>query len=138
MSAAGPSAGPRGVGRGHLAAPATARRSRGAVMTIPVQVGKYPIKELIGKGAMGVVYRGYDPIIKRDVAIKTIRKELVDDEDQTETMSGRFRREAQAAGTLNHPGIVSVYEYGEDAHHAYIAMEYVEGNSLREYLSNGS
>src|SRR5258706_9159822 len=138
MSVAGPSAGPHGVGCGHLAAPAMARRGRGAVMTIPVQVGKYPIKELVGRGAMGVVYRGYDPVIRRDVAIKTIRKELIEEDDQTETLSGRFRREAQAAGTLSHPGIVSVYEYGEDAHHAYIAMEFVEGSSLREYLVHGA
>ncbi|MBW8830458.1 MAG: serine/threonine protein kinase [Burkholderiales bacterium] len=107
-------------------------------MTIPTKVGKYPISELIGKGAMGVVYRGYDPVIKRHVAIKTIRKELIDDEDMTETLSGRFRREAQAAGTLNHPGIVSVYEYGEDTQHAFIAMEFVEGNSLREFLTQGA
>src|SRR5262249_28028716 len=106
--------------------------------TIPSQVGKYPIQELIGKGAMGVVYRGYDPVIKRAVAVKTIRKELIDDDDRAEALSGRFRREAQAAGTLSHPGIVSVYEYGEDENHAYIAMEYVEGNSLREYLTNGT
>ncbi|WP_280150908.1 serine/threonine-protein kinase [Piscinibacter sp. XHJ-5] len=107
-------------------------------MSIPERLGKYPISEVIGKGAMGIVYRGYDPVIKRPVAIKTIRKELIDDDDKSETLSGRFRREAQAAGTLNHPGIVSVYEYGEDAQYAYIAMEYVEGSSLREYLSNGS
>ena len=107
-------------------------------MTIPTQVGKYPILELIGKGAMGIVYRGYDPVIKRPVAIKTIRHELDDDDERTETLSGRFRREAQAAGTLNHPGIVAVYEYGEDAHHAYIAMEYVEGTSLREYLAHSA
>lgn len=107
-------------------------------MNIPERLGKYPISDVIGKGAMGIVYRGYDPVIKRPVAIKTIRKELIDDDDKSETLSGRFRREAQAAGTLNHPGIVSVYEYGEDAHYAYIAMEYVEGSSLREYLANGS
>jgi len=104
-------------------------------MIIPERLGKYPITEILGKGAMGIVYRGYDPVIKRPVAIKTIRKELIDDEEKTESMSGRFRREAQAAGALSHPGIVSVYEYGEDADHAYIAMEYVEGNSLREYLA---
>jgi serine/threonine-protein kinase len=107
-------------------------------MNIPERLGKYPISDVIGKGAMGIVYRGYDPVIKRPVAIKTIRKELIDDDDKSETLSGRFRREAQAAGTLNHPGIVSVYEYGEDAQYAYIAMEYVEGSSLREYLANGS
>jgi serine/threonine protein kinase len=105
---------------------------------IPERLGKYPITGVIGRGAMGVVYRGIDPVIKRPVAIKTIRKELIDDEDRTEALSGRFRREAQAAGTLSHPGIVAVYEYGEDAQHAFIAMEFVQGNSLREYLGRGT
>ena len=107
-------------------------------MTMPERLGKYPITGVLGKGAMGVVYRGYDPVIKRPVAIKTIRKELIDEEEKTEAMSGRFRREAQAAGALNHPGIGAVYEYGEDAQHAYIAMEFVEGTSLREYIARGA
>ena len=107
-------------------------------MTIPERLGKYPITAVLGKGAMGIVYLGYDPIIKRPVAIKTIRKELLEDDDKTDNLSGRFRREAQAAGALSHPGIVSVYEFGEDAQHAFIAMEYVEGNSLREYMANGA
>ncbi len=102
---------------------------------IPQRLGKYPITGVIGRGAMGVVYRGVDPVIKRAVAIKTIRKELVEGDEHTEAMSDRFRHEAQAAGRLSHPGIVAVYEYGEDAQHAFIAMEYVEGNSLREYLA---
>ena len=106
---------------------------------LPERLGKYPVSGVIGRGAMGVVYRGYDPVIKRPVAIKTIRKELIDDDEhKAEATSDRFRREAQAAGALNHPGIVAVYEYGEDEKHAYIAMEYVEGNSLREYLRNGA
>jgi serine/threonine protein kinase len=105
---------------------------------IPERLGKYPITGVLGRGAMGVVYRGVDPVIKRPVAIKTIRKEMFDEEERAEAMSGRFRREAQAAGGLNHPGIVSVYEYGEDAQHAFIAMELVEGNTLREYLARGT
>jgi serine/threonine-protein kinase len=105
---------------------------------IPAQLGKYPITGVLGKGAMGIVYRGHDPVIKRPVAIKTIRKDLIDDDDHGEMLSSRFQREAQAAGALSHPGIVSVYEYGEDGDHAFIAMEYVEGNSLREYLANGA
>jgi len=109
-------------------------------MTMPERLGKYPITGVIGKGSMGVVYRGYDPGIKRAVAIKTIRKDFVDEDDKSENMSGRFRREAQAAGGLNHPGIVSVYEYGEDpqAQLAFIAMELVEGDSLREYMARGA
>lgn len=107
-------------------------------MDMPERLGKYPIDEVLGRGAMGVVYRGYDPVIKRPVAIKTIRKELIEDEERTASLSDRFRREAQAAGALSHPGIVAVYEYGEDGPYAYIAMEYVQGNSLREYLSRGA
>jgi serine/threonine-protein kinase len=87
---------------------------------------------------MGVVYRGFDPGIRRTVAIKTIRRELVEGERHAAAMLARFRNEAQAAGKLAHPGIVAVYDYGEDASVAYIAMEYVEGNSLREYIGRGT
>jgi serine/threonine-protein kinase len=104
----------------------------------PERLGKYPIIGVLGKGAMGTVYRGYDPVIKRPVAIKTIRKELIDEDERAESMAGRFRKEAQAAGALNHPGIVAIYEYGEDDRYAYIAMECVEGNSLRDYLARGA
>src|SRR5258706_6692029 len=82
---------------------------------------------------MGVVYRSFDPHIRRPVALKTIRRDLLDD-DGAGAFSARFRNEAQAAGRLLHPGIVAVYEYGEENEFAYIAMEYVEGNSLRHYF----
>jgi eukaryotic-like serine/threonine-protein kinase len=88
----------------------------------------------LGKGAMGVVYKSFDPVIRRSVALKTIRKELLADEDEAAAFGARFRNEAQAAGRLLHPGIVAVYEYGEDAQFAFIAMEYVEGGSLRTYF----
>jgi serine/threonine-protein kinase len=109
-------------------------------MAMPERLGKYPITGVVGKGSMGIVYRGVDPVIKRPVAIKTIRKETIDEDERGENMTGRFRREAQAAGALNHPGIVSVYEYGEDAQLAlaYIAMEFVEGDTLREYIARGA
>ncbi len=103
-------------------------------MPIPERLGKYTIQGVLGKGAMGVVYKAHDPGIKRLVAIKTIRKDLIEDSTSADSMSARFRNEAQAAGALAHPGIVAVYDYGEDAELAYIAMEYVEGNSLREYF----
>ena len=102
------------------------------------RLGKYEITEVLGKGAMGVVYRGFDPGIRRTVAIKTIRRELIDGDGPAGRMIARFRNEAQAAGRLAHPGIVAVFDYGEDAEVAYIAMEYVEGNSLREYFSRGT
>ncbi len=104
---------------------------------IPSQLGKYAISEVLGKGAMGVVYKGFDPHIRRTVALKTIRKDLVDDEQEA-TLLARFRNEAQAAGRLSHPGIVGVYEWGEVDEVAFLAMEYVEGNSLREYFVRGT
>jgi len=97
----------------------------------PRNLGKYPLLGVIGKGSMGILYRSVDPHIKRPVALKTIRRDLLE-QAQTENFSARFRIEAQAAGGLAHPGIVSVYEYGEEDAYAYIAMEYIEGRSLRE------
>jgi len=104
---------------------------------IPAQLGKYTIAEVLGKGAMGVVYKGFDPHIRRTVALKTIRKDLMDDEQEA-TLLARFHNEAQAAGRLSHPGIVGVYEWGEEADVAFLAMEYVEGNSLRDYFVRGT
>ena len=77
-------------------------------------LGKYEIRHEIGRGAMGVVYEGYDPMIKRIVALKTIRADQLAGADGPNVIA-RFRREAQAAGRLNHPNIVSIYEFGEDA-----------------------
>jgi len=103
-------------------------------MTDPEKIGKYVIQSVLGKGAMGVVYKAFDPHIERVVAIKTVRKDLVDPDLAVQVMA-RFQNEAKAAGRLLHPNIVSVYEYGEDALNAFIAMEYVEGTGLREYLN---
>jgi eukaryotic-like serine/threonine-protein kinase len=99
------------------------------------QLGKYQIVEVLGKGAMGVVYKGFDPLIERHVALKTIRKELVE-EDVAEQTIKRFKNEAQAAGRLTHPGIVGIYEYGEDETTAYIAMEFVQGRELKDFLAS--
>jgi predicted Ser/Thr protein kinase len=107
-------------------------------MTTPSHLGKYEITDVLGTGAMGVVYKGFDPGIHRTVAIKTIRRELLAGDRSASAMLARFRNEARAAGRLAHPGIVAVYDYGEDAEVAYIAMEYVEGNSLREYFGRGA
>jgi len=104
---------------------------------LPERLGKYRITEVIGRGAMGVVYKGIDPVIERPVAIKTIRRELVEEGDAGAALA-RFKTEARAAGRLSHPGIVGVYEYGEDADLAFLAMEYVQGNSLREYFNRGT
>ena len=103
-------------------------------MSEPERLGKYEIKGALGKGAMGTVYKGFDPHIERYVAIKTIRKDLVDPDLAAQYMA-RFKNEAKAAGRLHHPNIVGVYEYGEDAEVTFIAMEFVEGAGLREYLN---
>jgi len=103
------------------------------------RLGKYQIRRELGKGAMGIVYEGFDPLIERTVAIKTIRPEQLN-KDQAKEILARFRREAQAAGRLSHPHIVSIYEYGEDAETtggasiAFIAMEFIKGRELRSYF----
>jgi serine/threonine-protein kinase len=107
-------------------------------MTQPQRLGKYELVEVLGRGAMGIVYKAFDPDIHRTVAIKTIRKELVEDDDRAGMMLARFRNEARAAGRLSHPGIVAVYDFGESSAVTYIAMEFVQGNSLREYFNRGT
>ena len=102
----------------------------------PKSIGKYAITRPLGKGAMGMVYEGFDPIIERKVAIKTILGEFLDAADMEEAVA-RFRREAQAGGRLQHPGIVGVYEYGHEGEMAFIVMEYVEGEELKRMLSGG-
>jgi len=103
-------------------------------MKHPEKLGKYPITGVLGEGAMGVVYRGFDPIIQRPVAIKTIHKQMTGDDPSGTSAAARFRNEAQAVGRLLHPGIVAIYEYGEDADTAFIAMELVQGRTLSQVL----
>jgi serine/threonine protein kinase len=99
----------------------------------PKRIGKYDIIGTLGKGGMGVVYRALDPTLGRPVALKIIRTRDSDDGEPSGMMA-RFRNEARAAGRLNHPAIVTVYEFGEEDDVAYIAMEYVEGCTLKDYL----
>lgn len=99
------------------------------------KLGKYEIQSILGQGAMGIVYKGFDPNIERTVAIKTIRKDALANKEMAPLLA-RFKREAQAAGRLGHPGIVTVYEYGEEEDTAYIAMEFVRGRELKDFLDN--
>jgi eukaryotic-like serine/threonine-protein kinase len=100
------------------------------------KIGKYEIVGELGKGAMGVVYKGYDPAIQRHVALKVIRKDELDPADSAAVLE-RFKREAQAVGKLHHPNIVAIYDYGEDDDFAFIAMELVTGRALREHIRSG-
>ena len=100
------------------------------------RLGKYEIRGILGKGAMGTVYDGYDALIDRRVAIKTIPLPDPSDAEAQEELA-RFRREAQAAGRLTHPNIVAVYDYGEDGKVAYIVMEYAPGTELKKVLDKG-
>jgi serine/threonine-protein kinase len=95
--------------------------------------GKYEIVRVIGIGSMGTVYEARDPNIDRRVAIKTVRILDQDDRDVQEGVL-RFRREAQAAGRLNHPNVVAIFDYGESDDTAYIVMEFMEGPSLKQLL----
>ena len=90
----------------------------------------------IGRGAMGTVYEGYDPVIGRRVAIKTLRTEMFEALQMPDILA-RFKREAQAAGGLSHPHIVTIFDYGEHEGTAYIVMEYIKGNELGHELNRG-
>jgi serine/threonine protein kinase len=101
------------------------------------QIGRYEISGELGHGAMGVVYAATDPLIGREVAIKTIRLERLGDESTRADLTRRLFREAQSAGILSHPGIITIYDVGESGKDAYIVMEFVEGKTLEEVLASG-
>ena len=98
----------------------------------PTKIGKYDVEERVGEGAMGVVYRALDPVLKRRVAIKVMGEAFAQNDDLRE----RFLREAQAAGSLQHPNVITIYDFGEVNGHLYIAMEFVEGQDVAELLSH--
>ena len=95
-------------------------------------LGRYEILEELGQGAMGIVYLGRDPSINREVAVKTINYADIAP-DELEEVKARFFREAEAAGKLSHPNIVTIYDMGEDHDMAYIAMELLKGKELTHY-----
>jgi serine/threonine protein kinase len=103
-------------------------------MTLPEKIGKYEVQGVLGKGGMGVVYKGFDGAIARSVAIKAITKASLDAEELKHVME-RFRHEAQAVGRMVHPRIVQIYDYGEDDEVAFIVMELVNGRTLHEHLA---
>jgi eukaryotic-like serine/threonine-protein kinase len=96
-------------------------------------LGRYQIRGVLGKGAMGLVYDGHDATLERRVAIKTIQTRGLD-EATAKHYEKRFQREVRAVARLNHPNIVQVYDFGTEGDLAYIVMEYIEGKELKDYL----
>lgn len=96
-------------------------------------LGRYQVEKELGKGAMGVVYLGKDPKINRTVAIKTLALSQEFEADELDEVKERFFREAETAGRLAHPNIVTIYDAGEEHDLAYIAMEYLQGHDLSRY-----
>jgi CHASE2 domain-containing sensor protein/predicted Ser/Thr protein kinase len=97
-------------------------------------LGRYEVEKELGKGAMGVVYLGRDPKIGRQVAIKTMSLAQEFDSDELPEVKARFFREAETAGRLSHPNIVSIFDAGEEHDLAYIAMEYIQGYDLTRHI----
>jgi serine/threonine protein kinase len=101
------------------------------------RIGRYEIQKELGRGAMGVVYAAVDPLIGRQVAIKTIRLGALEPESNHVELTQRLHREARAAGVLSHPGIVTIYDVETHEDEAYIVMEFIDGKTVEEMLNSG-
>src|ERR671912_1155482 len=97
------------------------------------QLGRYVIETEIGRGAMGVVFKATDSVLQRVVAVKTVNMAL--EREHADKYEARFYQEARAAGGLNHPNIVTIYDIGKSERIAYMAMEFLEGEELRMTLA---
>jgi len=128
-----PPAAPRFIAGGASATPA-ARATVGAAGDLQ-RLGRYQLEREIGRGAMGTVYLGRDTAINRMVAIKAIPLASEFSESELAEARARFFREAETAGRLNHPNIVTIYDVGEERGLAYIAMEYLKGRHLSDYTT---
>ncbi|MDE1997451.1 MAG: protein kinase [Burkholderiales bacterium] len=112
-----------------------ARRERPELMPSVGHIGRYALKFVIGEGGLGTVYAAHDPLLSRLIAIKTLHVDLP--EQDREQFNALFLNEARAAGSLNHPNIVTVYDAGTSAQGTYIAMELLKGKDLRQLLAVG-
>src|SRR5882672_9853953 len=104
---------------------------------MPSTIGRYQVLESIGYGAMGAVYKAFDPLIKRTLAIKTIRLDIPRQSPQYKSFIERFYHEARISGTLAHPNIVTLFDIGEEGGVPYLAMEFVEGETIAALLEKG-
>ncbi|MBK8650552.1 MAG: CHASE2 domain-containing protein [Elusimicrobia bacterium] len=130
------------AGEGLLAAASLKSKPGGTVVLgagdVKPTLGRYEIQKELGRGAMGIVYLGKDPKINRPVAIKTLRFEDDLDAETSKMFRERFFREAESAGTLNHPNIVRIYDAGEDGEISYIAMELLEGEDFKKCVEKAN
>lgn len=99
----------------------------------PGTLGRYKVLKELGRGSMGVVYLGKDPTIQRFVAIKTMQLDEIDDRDKLQEVKARFFREAESTGRLSHPNIVTIFDAGEEDDLGYIAMELLQGTTLKQW-----
>lgn len=111
-------------------------RPAGGRSALPERLGRYQILHELGKGAMGIVYRARDPMINREVALKAIPLAAEFEGHELEEARTKFFREAEMAGRLSHPHIVTIFDAGEDAGTAYIAMELLRGRHLVEHTES--
>jgi len=102
-------------------------------VSTPAKIQHYELLSRVGEGGMGVVYRARDTRLGRIVALKVLPDEMARDEDRCR----RFELEARIASSLSHPGIATVYDVGRDGGHAFLTMELVEGETLRQILARG-
>jgi eukaryotic-like serine/threonine-protein kinase len=109
----------------------------GDAARIPEVIGRFRIEAVLGRGAMGVIYKAHDPVLDRPVAVKLVRADLLDGNERADYLE-RFRREAQAAGRCVHPNVVAVYDFELHEGNPFIAMEFVEGESLARKLAGGA
>src|SRR5438445_13654995 len=105
---------------------------------MPSTIGRYQVQESIGYGAMGAVYKAFDPLIKRTLAIKTIRLDIPRQSPQYKSFIERFYHEARVSGTLSHPNIVTLFDIGEESGLPYLAMEFVEAETIASILKRGT
>ncbi len=103
---------------------------------VPLSYGRYQVREVLGKGAMGTVYRGWDPFLERSVALKTLDFAPCIPEEERREMLGRLRQEARWLAPINHPHVVTVHDMGGSGDRAFIAIELVEGESLGSFLAS--
>ena len=105
---------------------------------VPSAIGRYQITGTLGFGAMGAVYRAFDPLIKRTLAIKTIRLDIPRQGPQHQAFIERFYQEARISGTLSHPSIVTLFDIGEENGVPFLAMELVDGQTIAAMLEKGA